>query len=239
MLFFFVRHGEPIYNPDSLTDLGKQQAQALAKRFERKGLDRIYCSTSDRAIMTAEPTLKALGKTPMLLNWAHESIAWQYMSVEEGEGRTWVFHKKEYVELLNSPEIASMGKNWVEHPEFEWRRFREAGWYYEKEFSDFFTSLGYKYNEKDGSFKVVKENKERVALFAHQGFGFLFLSWITNIPYPLFSTRFDFGHSSVTTISFEGAKGEKSYPKILQVSDLSHLYKEDILNPYNGKTEIF
>ena len=34
MLLFIVRHGDPIYNPDSLTPKGHLQAQALAKRFE-------------------------------------------------------------------------------------------------------------------------------------------------------------------------------------------------------------
>ena len=33
MLFFYVRHGDPIYNPDSLTPLGHEQAKALSKRF--------------------------------------------------------------------------------------------------------------------------------------------------------------------------------------------------------------
>ena len=33
MLLFFIRHGDPIYNPDSLTDLGKKQAEALVKRM--------------------------------------------------------------------------------------------------------------------------------------------------------------------------------------------------------------
>ena len=31
MLLFFVRHGDPIYQPDSLTELGKQQAEALVQ----------------------------------------------------------------------------------------------------------------------------------------------------------------------------------------------------------------
>ena len=29
MLFFYIRHGEPIYDPDSLTTLGHAQANAL------------------------------------------------------------------------------------------------------------------------------------------------------------------------------------------------------------------
>ena len=61
MLLYYLRHGDPIYDPDSLTELGHQQAQALSKRLSLYGLDEIYASTSIRAQMTAEPTCKALG----------------------------------------------------------------------------------------------------------------------------------------------------------------------------------
>lgn len=33
MLLFYIRHGDPIYIPDSLTDLGKRQAEAVARRL--------------------------------------------------------------------------------------------------------------------------------------------------------------------------------------------------------------
>lgn len=32
MLLFYVRHGDPVYQPDSLTPLGEKQADAVAKR---------------------------------------------------------------------------------------------------------------------------------------------------------------------------------------------------------------
>ena len=56
MLFFYIRHGDPIYNPDSLTVLGEKQADALAKRLSLYGIDRIYSSSSNRAMLTAKPT---------------------------------------------------------------------------------------------------------------------------------------------------------------------------------------
>ena len=32
MILFYIRHGEPIYNPDQLTPHGHEQAEALGKR---------------------------------------------------------------------------------------------------------------------------------------------------------------------------------------------------------------
>ena len=55
MIFFYVRHGDPIYNPDSLTPLGERQAEAIGKRLAMYGVDEIYSSTSERAKLTAKP----------------------------------------------------------------------------------------------------------------------------------------------------------------------------------------
>ncbi|MBO6263170.1 MAG: histidine phosphatase family protein [Clostridia bacterium] len=44
MILYYIRHGDPIYDPDSLTELGHKQAEALANRFALYGLDEIYCS---------------------------------------------------------------------------------------------------------------------------------------------------------------------------------------------------
>ena len=44
MLLYIIRHGDPIYDPDSLTEKGKQQAQALARRLSTHGLNKIFSS---------------------------------------------------------------------------------------------------------------------------------------------------------------------------------------------------
>ena len=56
MILFYVRHGDPIYNPDQLTPLGHRQAESVAKRLALFGIDEIYASTSTRAMQTAQPT---------------------------------------------------------------------------------------------------------------------------------------------------------------------------------------
>ena len=45
MLLFYVRHGDPIYKPDSLTELGKNQAEALVSRMKEYNPDKIYVHT--------------------------------------------------------------------------------------------------------------------------------------------------------------------------------------------------
>lgn len=61
MLLYIIRHGDPIYAPDSLTPKGHLQAAALAKRLAVHGLDKIFASPLVRAQQTAKPTLRAAG----------------------------------------------------------------------------------------------------------------------------------------------------------------------------------
>ena len=77
----------------------------------------------------------------------------------------------------------------------------------------------------------------RIAFFAHQGIGLAFLSHVLDIPYPLFSTRFDFGHSSVTVIEFKDIGGFV-FPKVLQLSNDSHLFKSGISTKYQNEIDL-
>lgn len=80
MLLFYIRHGDPIYHPDDLTELGKRQAEAVARRLSLYGLDRIYSSTSTRARLTAEPTAQILKKDVTELDWCKEGYAYRELS---------------------------------------------------------------------------------------------------------------------------------------------------------------
>lgn len=53
MFLYYIRHGDPIYAPDGLTELGHKQAKALAKKLALYGLEEIYSSTPIRARQTA------------------------------------------------------------------------------------------------------------------------------------------------------------------------------------------
>ncbi len=233
MLFFYIRHGDPIYNPDSLTPLGHEQARAVAKRFSIYGLDRIFASSSNRAKQTAEPTCQLLKKEMSICDWANEGHAWQELTVLNSEGnRLWGFHHKETIELFHTKEIRDMGNSWYNHPALH-EGFKNGTERVNRELDEFFLSLGYRHDRENERYEVVKSNNERVALFAHQGFGMSFLSSLLDIPYPIFSIRFDIGHSGVTVIDFTEKDGY-AYPVVLQLSNDSHLYREGILTGYQN-----
>ena len=82
----------------------------------------------------------------------------------------------------------------------------------------------------------MRENGERVALFAHQGFGLAFLSCVLGIPYPVFATHFDIGHSAMTVIDFSSDDGIV-VPRVLQLSNDSHIFAAGMKTAYNNKIE--
>lgn len=234
MLLFYVRHGDPIYDPDSLTPLGHEQAKSLAKRFVTYGLDRIYSSPSVRAQQTAQPTCDLLGKEKTVCPWACESVAWRYFSIDASTGiHTWCFYDPVILELFGSREVRELGDRWYEHPAFAKYDFAEGVQYINAAVDEFFLSLGYRHDRENRRYEVVKPNEERVALFAHQGMGLYFFSSMLDIPYPEFATHFDFGHSSMSVIDFR-QNGKYVYPKVLQTSNDAHLYRDGLMAGYGN-----
>lgn len=234
MLFFYLRHGDPIYDPDSLTALGKRQAEALGRRLALHGLDRIYASSSVRAVETARPACEILKKEPTLLPWAQESLAWEELALDAPDGRhTWPFYIDEYVTLFSSAEMRALDKNWAAHPALKGTKLEKGLGRIQWEADAFFESLGYVHDHAANAYRAEKINSQRVALFAHQGFGMAFLSCVLDIPYPQLSTRFDMGHTGMTVIHFPEKTG-LVVPKVLQLSGDGHLYAAGLPTTYQN-----
>lgn len=234
MLLFYIRHGDPIYTPDSLTPKGELQAAALAKRLALYGLDEIYVSTSNRAKQTAQPTCELLKLTPIELDWCHENHVWKEFSIpDEGGRRRWIFQASTK-SLLISPEVRALDKQWYRYPLYSDNTLSEAGMNrVQAETDAFMEQLGYVHTDEN-NYRVVQHNDRRIALFAHQGFGLAFLSCLLDLPYPMVCSHLDMGHSGMTVIEFSDLNGI-SIPKVLQLSNDSHLYREGLPTDYQNR----
>ena len=233
MLFFYVRHGDPTYDPDALTPLGQRQAEAVAKRLAMQGLDRIFASTSSRAIQTAQPTCEILKKEMTLVDFANESHAWNELAVVDNGTRSWLFQNQRFVTLFSDKSIRDLGDRWYEHPQLVQYDLKRGIDRINNECDKFFLGLGYEHDRLTGRYKVIHSNNERVALFAHQGFGIAFLSCVLDIPYPMIAKHFDMCHTGVTVIEF-GERGGYAVPKVLTLSSDSHIYREGLPTNYNN-----
>lgn len=234
MILYYIRHGDPIYNPDSLTPLGHEQARALAKRMALYGLDEIYASSSNRAQLTAKPTCELLKKEMTVLDWANEIQAWTRMGAYRADGvYTWAFMEPNMREKFVSPEVRALGAKWHTHPYFEGTRYSEGVEFVDKALDSFLLSLGYRHDRDSCTYEAINGNDKRVALFAHAGMGMSVLSSLLDIPYNLFSVHADICTTGMTVIQFD-REGERIIPRMLQMSSDSHLYREGILTGYNN-----
>ena len=93
MKLLFIRHGEPDYVHDTLTEKGWREARLLAERIAPLDVKQYYVSPLGRAQDTARPTLERAGRTAVTLDWLREftgrvrkpnlpgqdSIAWDWL----------------------------------------------------------------------------------------------------------------------------------------------------------------
>ena len=233
MLFFYVRHGDPIYNPNELTPLGRRQAEAIGKRLAVHGVDKIYASSSNRAMQTAQPTCEILKKDLTILDFCNEDHAWADFAVELPDGRkTWSFYHPELRRQFVDPSVTVLGLKWYEHPAFAQYPFQKGLERIQKELDALLLEHGYEHIPGTGTYKAVRPNDDRIALFAHQGFGMNFMSQLLDIPYPFYATHFDVTHTGMHAIEFGTPVDGIVIPKVLTLSSDAHIYKEGLPTNY-------
>lgn len=235
MLLFYIRHGDPIYNPDSLTPLGKRQAEAVAKRLAVHGIDKIYSSTSNRAYQTAVPLSEITKKEIVKVDFLNESHAWEYFAVPDENGKQeWIYRQSRTRIILAGEKAFNLGYKWYELPEFSEYRFKDGVDFFEKNTDEFMLSLGYEHDRINHCYKAAEENNDRVAIFAHEGMGCAFLSMVLDIPYSRFAAHYTMSHTGMTVIQFDSC-GDNIVPRMLCFSNDSHIYKEGLPTSYRNR----
>ena len=227
MLFFYVRHGDAIYDPDSLSPLGERQAEALAKRLAMYGIDEIYSSTSNRAQLTAKPLCELLKKDIKMLDFCNEQYVWDELTVSDGGQTDWFFNKTKFKKILASNSIVNSKYNWYENEELKEYSFGKSIERVDKELDKFILELGYEHDRERHLYKCVNPNDKRIALFAHQGFCVSFLSSILDIPYPYIANHFDICNTGMTAIDFKDENGI-AVPMVTTLSNDSHLFRDGL-----------
>ena len=72
MKLLFIRHGDPDYVNDCLTERGRTEAKLLSEYLDDLLIDQIFYSPYGRAQQTAEYTLKKKGMEGVCLDWLRE-----------------------------------------------------------------------------------------------------------------------------------------------------------------------
>lgn len=235
MLLFYIRHGDPIYSPDQLTPLGHRQAESIAKRLALFGVDEIYSSTSIRAMQTAQPTCEYMKLELKTLDWMHESLALEEMSIpiDEKSG-TWCWAHPRYAQVLAGRSVRALGDQWHTHPDLAEYDLGACPRRVGAELDRWLAGLGLEHDRDLGLYRVTADVREkRIALFAHEGVGKVFMSELLDIPFPYYAAHFEMKHTGMTVIAFdEGRKKSQcsgyARARVLTLSNDSHLYRDGL-----------
>ncbi|KAJ8903203.1 hypothetical protein NDN08_004313 [Rhodosorus marinus] len=225
MRLVIVRHADPEYSVDGLTESGHLEAKALAERFG-SGYDgsiaKIYTSPKGRARATAKYTEDILGMEAAVEDWTQELSYWGRLdqNARPGEGGMALWDMPgEFIRSFEPPLTI----------ESQWEELEDLGKvrknYVELcSMSDAFLAR-HGYVRENGRYRVERRNEDVIVVFCHGGFGLTWLSHLLQLPAPCVWSNFWMAPSSVTTVLFDIRSPEYATPRCLAVGDLSHLHK--------------
>lgn len=208
MLLYIIRHADPNYENDTITEFGRQEADALAEWLKDKRIDKIYTSPLGRAIDTARPTLEAKRMTHEILPWTQERM--HYMESH----------------LMKPNSVCSYGVS-VQKGVHDFKDFMETDRMktienMQKCSDDFFASLGFK---REGLFyKIEAYNDDVIAVFCHGGFGCAWISHLLGVGAGMMFPCISLNTSSVTTFEFCNEETGYTRPILRRLGEITHIY---------------
>lgn len=219
MKLYIIRHAEPDYSIDSLTEKGWREAGLLKERLIKLPPDTtFYSSPLGRAKDTAKPTLEALGRTAEVCDWLREFDGY----VKDPEtGKNSLAWDKFPALIAENADYFDRYK-WLDTPLFSSGNVKEKYKAVCRGIDGILLRHGYRH---DGTlFRVEKESTESIVLFCHFGVESVILSHLLNTSPVVFWQGFVALPSSVTLLATEEREKGVASLRCSHFADLSHLY---------------
>lgn len=221
MRILIVRHADPDYANDSLTEKGKKEAALLAKRLKKEKIDYIYTSPMGRAKETCLAVAKYFDKPVTEKIWLREFDT--QLTLPTGENRPMIWDMLPAF-WSNTPQMYDR-EAWHQQDFYKRAGIDEAYQTVCKNLDELLAFHGY--TRENGLYTTKQGNTDTIAIFCHFGIETVLLSHLCGVsPIPLLH-HFVALPSSVTTIyTEERRKGIVSF-RCCGFGDISHLYAGD------------
>lgn len=219
MKLLFIRHGDPDYERDTLTEKGRREADYLAERLSELDIAAFYISPMGRARDTAAPTLARMGREAETLDWLREFTAPILRPDGAGERRIvwdWLPQDWTAVDGFYSPD------RWYRHPILEEARVKEE---YDRVTGGLDGLLArHGYVREGRLYRAERPNRDTVVLFCHFGVETVLLSHLLSVsPMPLWHGLCAAPSSVTTVVTEERREGIAAF-RACAFGDISHLY---------------
>lgn len=220
MRFLIIRHGDPDYEKDSLTEKGWREAALLADRISKLQVAAFYVSPLGRAKDTASFTLKKMNRTATECDWMQEFPPRINRPDVEGRRMTlaWDWLPQDWT---REPAYFLRDK-WMDTPVMREGKVGEAYDYVIRNFDALTAAHGYV--REGGYYRAERANRDTVVLFCHFGLECVLLSRLMNISPMLLWHHTCAAPTSVTTVITEERREGKASFRVSAFGDTSHLY---------------
>lgn len=207
MELLIIRHGDPDYSIDSLTEKGWREAELLSNKLEKIDISEIYCSPLGRAKDTASLTLKRKGMQMQVVDWLAEIgdgcrdfLPSYWTGIEEYYSKD-DWYKPELMHATGAKEICKRAAQGLDE-----------------------VLAKHGYIRDNRIYRVEKESHEKVALFCHYGISGALLSHLTGVSPVIYWQHFVAAPTSVTrVVTEERRKGIATF-RVMAYGDTGHLY---------------
>ncbi|MCD8395693.1 MAG: histidine phosphatase family protein [Lachnospiraceae bacterium] len=221
MKLILIRHGDPDYTIDSLTEKGWKEAEYLSERIAKLDVRDFYVSPLGRARDTASLTLKRMNRTATECAWLREfaprinrpdrensPVCWDWLPQD------WVQDERFYrYDEWYEPSIMSEGKV---GEEYRWVT---------ENFDALLAKYGY---VRDGHiYRTEQGNNDTLVFFCHFGVTCVLIGHLIGVsPMALWHGLCSAPTSVSTIVTEERRKGIVSF-RMSSFGDTSHLYVKD------------
>lgn len=216
MRIVIVRHADPDYSIDSLTEKGWREAEILSDRLTKLDVKAFYCSPLGRAKDTASFTLKKLNRKAKTLSWLQEYTG--NIKIDGKKAHAWDRLPLEWTDNVDyyNPE------RWIETELMQSGNVKKT---YKKVCNGIDKLIAeHGYVHEGRHYRVENENHDTIVLFCHFAVECVLLSHIFGCSPMVLWHNFVALPTSVTTLITEERQPGIAVFRAQQFGDISHLY---------------
>ncbi len=230
MKIIIIRHGEPDYKIDGLTEKGKCEVELLADYMEKEDITKVYCSPLGRARLTAQPFLDRKGIEAEYCDWlrefGHALVKLPYIDYNI---RCWDI-LPEYIDTF---ETIYSPTRWKEAEFVKNSKVPEAYDAICRKFDSLLLKHGYRRDKYN--YIAEKPNHDTIVLVCHYGLTGVLLSHLMNCsPYSVWQHVFT-APTAVTTIYTEERKDGIALMRAASIGSTAHLYAGSEPASFSGR----
>ncbi|MBR5666290.1 MAG: histidine phosphatase family protein [Lachnospiraceae bacterium] len=226
MKIILIRHGDPDYAKDFLTEKGEREAACLAKWIKKKDPEvfRYYVSPLGRARETARVCLEPLGKEATVLPWIEEYTG-RTMNPRKGYVRhAWDFYPGDWTK----DETLFHEDTWLQSPLYDNDSCRDGFRVITEGFDALLSEYGY---QREGhiyrtDWKDGQPEEKTIVIFCHMIATLSIIAHLTGIAAPLLWHGFFCAPTGLTVVETEERDPGTAWFRVRALGEVAHLLTE-------------